>query len=204
MSEQESKQNILNVATKLFVQRGKNGVSTYDIANAAGVNKALIFYYFGSKDKLYIACFKNLVQTFFSEIREKVNNSEPGLPAIEVFIRNHISTIKENQNVMKMVIRELMLSENNPNLFRDEFTEIFQSLRNEMLKVFSAAREKGEIRYIDPVQTLFSIISLDVFYFLGKPMVQMINPTINIEDFESNRVDHIIDLLLNGLRKHQE
>ncbi|MBN1294098.1 MAG: TetR/AcrR family transcriptional regulator [Candidatus Latescibacteria bacterium] len=204
MSEKDSKKDILDTATKLFVKHGKNGVSTCDIAHAAGVNKALIFYYYGSKEKLYAAAFKNLIQTFFYEIREKINNSEPGLPAIEVFIRNHITIIKENQNMMKMLVRELLLTENGQSFPLNESADIFKSLRYEMIKVLSDAREKGEIRYVDPVQTMVSIISLDVFYFLGKPLVQMINPTIDIEDFESNRVDHIIDLLMNGLRKDQE
>ena len=49
-----------------------------------------------------------------------------------------------------------------------------------------------------------NIISLDIFFFLGKPIVELINPNIDSVDFEKKRIDHVLDLLMNGLRKHPE
>lgn len=205
MSEKETKVRIIESATELFSQHGKNGVSTYDIAYAAGVNKALIFYHFGSKDELYRTVLKDLLSTFVETIRKKLDKVDPGLPAIETFVRIHIGLLQENQHMARLFIRELLFSENERSSLTDkDIADIFKSLRYELIQVLSNARNSGQIRFIDPVQTMVSIISLDIFFFLARSLVQMINPYIDIDKFESDRVDHVIDLLMNGLRKRQE
>ena len=66
------------------------------------------------------------------------------------------------------------------------------------------ARADGTIRDVDPLYTLVAIISLDLFYFLGEPLVSIIHPAVDPAKFEEHRVEHVIDLLMNGLRKQAE
>ena len=205
MRVKETKDRIIESAVELFGKYGKNGVSTYEIAHAAGVNKALIFYHFGSKDELYRTVLKDLLSTFVETIRKKLDEVEPGLPAIETFVKIHIGLLQKNQHMARLFIRELLFSENERSSLTDkDIADIFTSLRYELIKVLSNARNNNQIRLIDPVHTMVSIVSLDIFFFLARPLVQMINPYINIDKFESDRVDHVIDLLMNGLKKHQE
>jgi TetR/AcrR family transcriptional regulator len=205
MSEHETREKILKTAAHLFGEYGKNGVSTMDIARAAHVNKALIFYYFGSKDELYRSVFKNLLSGFAETIRNNMLVSEPGLPAIETFMKSHISILRENQNMIRLIIRELLFSkEHEPSILLKDAAEILISLRTELMYALSSARNSGQIRLVDPMQTIVSILSLDVFFFLSKPLAKMVNPNINEDKFEENRIDHVLDLLMNGLRKHQE
>lgn len=204
MNKQKTRSKILASAIRLFGERGKSGVSTADIARDAKVNKALIFYYFKSKDELYRTIFKDLLAGFVETILQGMSEVEPGLPAVEVFIRNHIKLLSENQNMATLIIRELLLPENAESTVKNEFSEVFEMLRNDMLQALSSARTSGQVRSIDPLQTIVSIVSLDIFYFLGKPLVRMINPSVDNEKFEAERIDHVVDLLLNGLRKREE
>ena len=204
MNEEKTQTKILASATKLFGERGKYGVSTGDIARDAKVNKALIFYYFKTKDELYRTIFKSVMNEFVENVRGKMSEVEPGLPAVEAFVRSHIQILEENKHMANMMIRELLFSDaKESSVIRREFSEVFKTLRNDMLRALSSARSSGQVRDIDPLQAIVSIVSLDVFFFLWKPLIQMINPAADSEKFGSERIDHVVDLLLNGLRKHQ-
>jgi len=205
MSEKETKDRIIDSATELFGKYGKNGVSVSDIAQSAHANKALIFYYFGSKDKLYCAVLKRLVSTVVESIQGKLKEAEPGLPAIETFVRIHIGLLKENKNMARLFVRELIFSESeNSSLMQKDLAEMLKPLRYGMIQVLSNARNTRKIRQIDPVQTMVSIVSLDIFFFLAMPILKIINPYVDFEKFEESRVDHVVDLLMNGLKKPQE
>ena len=205
MREEKTKAKILASATKLFGERGKYGVSTGDIARDAQVNKALIFYYFNSKDELYRTIFRSVMHEFVENVRGKMSEVEPGLPAVEAFVRSHIQILEENNTMANMMIRELLFSDaKESTVIRRDFAEVFKTLRNDMLRALSSARSSGQVRDVEPLQAIVSIVSLDVFFFLWKPFVQMISPAADREKFGSERIEHVVDLLMNGLRKHQE
>jgi len=104
-----------------------------------------------------------------------------------------------------MIIRELLYSDDvrGAALVKD-FAELFKVVRNDMLLALSSARSSGQIRDIDPLQTFVSIVSIDIFYFLGIPLVRLVNPDVDIDKFEEQRIDHVVDILMNGLRRKQE
>ena len=205
MSEGKTQAKILASATRLFGERGKYGVSTSDIARDAQVNKALIFYYFNSKDELYRIIFKSVMNEFVKNVREKMSEVKQGLPAVEAFVRSNIQILEENNLMANMMIRELLFFDaKESTVIRKDFAEVFIMLHNDMLRAFSGARTSGQVRDIDPLQAIVSIISLNVFFYLWEPLVQMINPAADSEKFGSERIDHVVDLLLNGLRKKQE
>ncbi|MCE5250160.1 TetR/AcrR family transcriptional regulator [bacterium] len=205
MNEQGTKEKILKTAALLFGKYGKNGVSTTAIAQAAKVNKALIFYYYGSKDELYRAVFKNLISSFIDTIHSTMASSEPGLPALESFIRIHSSLISENQYILRLLIRELMVPVGDkPSPLLIEAAEIFKTVRNDLANALSSAKNSRQIRSVDSFQTIISILSLDIFFFIGKPIALMIYPQIDEQEFVKKRVEHIIDLIMNGLKIDQE
>jgi AcrR family transcriptional regulator len=202
--EKKSKKRILDTATILFGKHGKNGISTARIAKEAKVNKALIFYYFGSKDGLYRSVLKLLIQNFIKSINKKISNVESGLPIIELFVREHIASLNKNQILVKFMLRELSKAESGISPELHDCMTALHIIRDNLLKAIADAQKKNEIRTIDPLYTIVNIISLDIFFYLGKPIVGLLNPNIDSEVFEQKRVDHVIDLLMNGLKKHPE
>ncbi len=75
-SGEETKKNILQVAEKLFAEKGFNGTSVNTIAKTAGVNKALIYYYFKDKNDIIVSLFKNIVNELVEYINQKVTSAE--------------------------------------------------------------------------------------------------------------------------------
>jgi AcrR family transcriptional regulator len=200
MDEKESKQRIIDTAARLFGERGKTAVSTTEIAREAGINKAMIFYYFGSKEELYKASFKKWVGELMQFIGERIAGAEPGLPMIEAFVRAHTAYLMERPGLVRLIIRELLSADSlYPALFAETLNPY--AIREKLIGSLEIARRKGEIRDVDPLHTAVNIISMDVFVFLGKPIVKLINPDVDIDEFVKDRVHHILDLLMNGLRK---
>ena len=204
MDDNETKVRILDSAARLFGERGKAAVSTAEIAKEAGINKAMIFYYFGSKDELYSASLRKWFSELGESLRVELEGIEPGLPTIEAFVRAHTGYLLKHPELVRLIIRELISSDfRSPQVYRESF-QPFQVIRDRLIGSLEIAREKGQIRDVDPLHTAVNIISMDVFVFLGKPIVIGINPEIDIEKFIEERVHHILDLLMNGLRKKPE
>jgi len=68
-----SREKILDAAFALFVERGYHGTSLQSIAREAGVNKALLFYYFDNKENLFHQSFQSLLKSFLEEIAKKIS-----------------------------------------------------------------------------------------------------------------------------------
>jgi len=202
--EISTKQRILEAAAVLFGKRGLDGTSASDIASKANVNKALIFYHYGSKEALYRAVFKHWLGEFKKTMDSSLAGAEPGLGMIEAFVRTHIEFLRKHENMLKVLIREFLRDdiEESP-LIRDG-AEVIKPLRNNILIAIATARKREEIRDVDPIQTLVNIISLDIFFFLGKSILHLVSPSVDQREFVEKREDYVLDLLINGLRKRPE
>lgn len=204
MASADTEKKIITTAIRLFGEKGLDAVSTSEIAKEAGVNKALIFYHYESKENLYKVAFKKLVQDMIETIHTRINELEPGIGVIEAFVRGHIGYLQKNEVLVRFMVRELLSYNLNKSSVLLECIDQMRLIRNDILKAINQARISGEMRAVDPLQTIVNILSLDVFFFLGKPMVSLLQPNINPEEFEIKRVDHVVDLLMNGLRKNPE
>ncbi len=204
MDDKETRVRILDAAAHLFGERGKDAVSTTDIAREAEANKAMIFYYFGSKEDLYQAAIRKWFTDMMGNIRDAVEGVESGLPMIEAFVRAHTAYLIRRPAMAKLIVRELLAYDFSPPPAMSEIMPAFNGIRLKLVESLRAAVNRGEVRDVDPLQTTVNIISMDVFVFVGKPIVKIIEPGIDIDRFVEERVEHIIDLLMNGLRKRSE
>lgn len=167
----ETEEKILTAAYSIFLQKGKAGTRMQEIADKAGVNKALLHYYFRSKNNLYNAVFKRVVEKFILPIVQNLNFSLGFKEILKEFIFQHIKTIRNNKEVFQFFFSEVWMNSK-------EVMEIFLKTLNIQNKpVYSvfykriekAAKEK-EIRAIDPFQLFINILSLDIFFFVISPM----------------------------------
>lgn len=107
----DKKDHILDVAEKVFSDMGYDGASTRLISSEAGVNMAMLNYYFGSKEGLFIAVFErkiNFFKTLLQNINEDENLSSWG--KIELFIDKYIDRIVANTGFQKLINREVSLN----------------------------------------------------------------------------------------------
>lgn len=107
MEYNEKQIGIMQTAEKLFAVTGFSGTSVRDIAQEAGVNVAMISYYFGSKEKLMEAVFEERINKTTATIENLLNNEElSNLQKVNNLIDDYVDRFIEQQEFHKIMIRE--------------------------------------------------------------------------------------------------
>src|SRR5690242_3482240 len=96
ISDETTKEKILAAANQIFTKKGMAGARMQDIADEAGINKALLHYYFSSKEKLFEVIFEEAAEKLFSRISQVIESDEPLFETIQSFTREYISFMMEN------------------------------------------------------------------------------------------------------------
>jgi AcrR family transcriptional regulator len=113
MGYSEKQIQIMEAAEKLFADKGFNGTSVRDIADAAGVNLAMISYYFGSKEKLMEAMFQHRTRFFKLQLESMIQNKElEPMEKIELLIDQYIERLMNQQCFHRIMVREQMVNNN--------------------------------------------------------------------------------------------
>ncbi|MFN6991606.1 MAG: TetR/AcrR family transcriptional regulator, partial [Fervidobacterium sp.] len=116
--ENKTKEKILQASKKLFSEKGFEGVSMEDIAQASGVRKSLIYYYFPSKEVLFEEVWINVIDELESEIFSETENEGSITKVIKRIIKKYIEfAVKGSKRMREIIIELLNFSK------ADEFTE---------------------------------------------------------------------------------
>ena len=166
--DENAEKKILEAAKRVFQHKGMFGARMEEIADEAGINKAMLHYYFRSKDKLFDAVFQDAAKNFFSKIKELISVDKPLFEKIEYFVENYIELLIQNAFIPAFIITEV---HQNPERIKNMF---MQSGVNPEL-IFSndikSAISLGIIHPIDPKQLIINIVGLCVFPVAAKPIV---------------------------------
>lgn len=186
---------LLDAARKQFSVREFRAVSIKTIAEAAGVNGAMVHYYFGDKRGLYLA----MVEQVFAPMLENLSLLESShYQSIEAFIKTYIRLLAENPWWPNFVIREVLFGDEE---FRDLIiSRIRDHLAPGLLKLIHEEREDGHFRSdLEPGLALLSLMSMTVFPFLARPLVESaLNIRINGPAVEA-LAEHTCRLFLSGV-----
>ncbi len=158
---------ILSAAKKVFSIKGKDGATMQEIANEAGINKALLHYYFRTKDLLFEQVFFEEVKKFSPILKNAIAQEVDLYQKINNICEAYILMAIENPFVPVFVIGEL---NKQPDLFIQKMFDgdlpDFPKLAMQIKKEVDA----GKIKPIMPQQLIMNMMSMCVFPFLMKPM----------------------------------
>jgi TetR/AcrR family transcriptional regulator len=169
--EQNTEEKILAAAKKVFLKEGMAGARMQDIADEAGINKAMLHYYFRSKEKLFERIFTELSQHFFPRLIGIFESDASLFRKIELFVGEYIDQMQRTPYLPIFVLNEV-------NRQPETFIKKMMGNRKPPVKKFvddvQDEIKKGIIKPINPLQLLLNIISLCVFPFVAKPMFQLV------------------------------
>lgn len=164
-----AEQKILAAARKVFTRKGMAGARMQEIADEAGINKALLHYYFRDKDKLFEAIFMDEAQKFFPKINAIFESDNPLFEKIEKFVNEYIDEMQENPYLPWFVLNEInrdpeqfmskMLGDGN----RPKPAKFLEQIEKDI--------RKGTIKRIQPVHLLMNLLSMTIFPFVARPMI---------------------------------
>lgn len=193
----ESRAKILAAAERAFARDGLAGARTDAIAAAAGLNKALLYYYFKSKEGLYEAVIEEHLREFNE--RAFAILTAPGSARVLLlrYVNLHFDYISQ-RHWHAALFQQLIMKGGKPpeRLFRKYILP-----RSEMLRqLLERGIRAGELRKIDPFHTTISLAALIVFYFSAAPMLQLIG---DLDPYApanlKRRKQEVLDFIRHGL-----
>ncbi len=172
---EESRAAILHAAAREFAENDIAGARTNAIAQAAHVNKALLYYYFQDKETLYGAVLDEAFAGMRATVFRALDSELPPRRKIMAYVGAYFDFIASNQIYPKLMQREMMRaregqSEHIDRLVKTYFRPVYRRIGELLLKGIA----EGEFRPVDPVHFIPSMVAMIVFYFSGAPVMRRI------------------------------
>jgi TetR/AcrR family transcriptional regulator len=171
----QARNRILEAATREFSANGLAGARTERIAEAAGVNKALLYYYFRSKESLYAAALEavaaRMAATNMSVLTQPCS---PGERLLRTAL-NHFDRIYSQPVFQTLLQQEMIrLRKGETNALSPLVEKLFKPMGEKMLAVAEEGIRSGELISVEPSQVMYAVFGPNVFYFLSAPMMRVI------------------------------
>ena len=170
-----SEERIKVAARKVFHQKGYAGTRTRDIAEEAGINHAMVNYYFRSKEKLFGIVMTETMTYFFQGISTILNEEATSLEQkIEQVVAKYIDLLLEEPELPTFMFNEVRT---NPEPFIEN-TPIRETLQNSVLaRQYAEAVAQGRITEPNLIHTVLNVISLVIFPFIAQPIFTALSRT---------------------------
>jgi TetR/AcrR family transcriptional regulator len=172
---EESRAAILEAAAREFAEFGVAGARTDTIAREAGVNKALLYYYFKDKETLYGSVLDNAFSGLKSAVFKVLDSDLPPREKIMAYAGAYFDFIAANQLYPRLMQREMMRAREGQSQHIDKIIKNY--IQPIFLRVGEVLREgitAGEFRAVNPAHFVPSMVAMIVFYFSSAPMMQKI------------------------------
>lgn len=165
----ETEEVIKQAAKRLFFVEGRFNATTQEIADAAGVNRTLLNYYFRSRNKLFDLVLTDARQQFKNKMKFVFQSDVPFREKIERFIEIHLV-----EALAYPYLETYMVTRLNQQIEQNDIpVEHKESAKGDMKKFIEAiekAMEKGELQKMDPVQFIWNLMSLLAYPIIMKPV----------------------------------
>lgn len=179
-----TEEKIKNAARKVFTQKGYSGTKTRDIAEEAGINLALLNYYFRSKEKLFDIIMLESFQEFMRSMISVFNDEKTSLEKkIESMVSNYIDLLIKQPDIPLFILSELR---NNPNEIIKKMSLDNNLMKSFFMKQIQQAIKEEKISDISPVHFFMNMMSLTVFPFVASPMLK------NLGDLQQKDFDKLM------------
>jgi TetR/AcrR family transcriptional regulator len=165
---------ILQAAIREFAQRGMAGARTDAIAQAAQVNKALLYYYFRDKETLYGAALDHAFGQMGEHLLEVLDRNLGPRDKVLTYVGAYFDYIAGHKSNRDLVQMEMMRSGHGSPHLKRIAKNYFQPLYRRLSEVIRQGIDAGEFRAINPMQFVPSMVALVVFYFISAPVMKTV------------------------------
>ena len=173
---------IKEAARKVFLRKGYSATRTRDISEEAGINLALLNYYFRSKEKLFEIIMFETMFGFMQSMAFVFNDESTSLAQkIELMVSKYIDKIIEEPDVPLFIMSELR---NDATGFVEKLPVATMIMNSSLLKQYKTAVANGEINEPNPLHFLMNLMSMVMFPFIGSPLLKKMGSLDN-KAFES-------------------
>lgn len=163
MSEESTEEKILAAAEEIFIDLGYDGARMSLIAEKAGINKALLHYYFRTKDKLFEMVLSSKIANFLPSVLQSIEEHHTFYDKVEVLVDKYLALLNRNPHIPIFVLFSL---HRNPASIK----HVPRSYFKQFIAYLHEAVDRKEIRPVDPEHLIVSILGMCVFPFVARPI----------------------------------
>lgn len=175
---------IFEAAREVFQSKGLEGARMQEIADKAEINKSMLHYYYRSKEKLFEKVYQLSIVKLIPEIASLLNQDLPLEEKLRSFCEKYLDIIKANPDIPLFVVHEM--NKNPTRLKTFIFNEISKKVQP-FLQQIKEEREKGNTVNLPPEQILANVMSMMIFPFIARPVMQI------IFDMDGNAFDQFLE-----------
>ncbi|WCO02873.1 TetR/AcrR family transcriptional regulator [Psychroserpens ponticola] len=197
--DENTEEQILDAAKNVFQSKGMVGARMQEIADKAGINKAMLHYYYRSKQLLFEAVFKNAFSLLAPQLNAILNDDSSIEEKVKNFTLNYITFIVKHPYLPNFVIQEL--NRNPEFILKMKSNPGFPNLEK-FSKQVKGEVENGIIKPISAEQLFINIVALNIFPFVAKPLIMAFTNTDD-EDYKQlieDRKTEVSDFIINSLK----
>ncbi|MDB5282066.1 MAG: TetR family transcriptional regulator [Bacteroidota bacterium] len=176
--EVPAEEKIKQAARKLFTERGFDAVKTRDIAAEAGINLALLNYYFRSKQKLFDVIMVENFEQFVQQLIPVMGDENLSLDEIIAKVSgNYIDMLRNNPDLPFFILNEMKNESSELLVIREKMKDV----KSGFIKRVEKAMKEGKLTPLHMGHLMMNFMGLVIFPFVAKPVLMKVNGFSNKE-----------------------
>lgn len=202
MRDNKTEKIILQAAEEEFLLKGFAGARTTEIAQKAGVNHAMLHYYFNTKEQLFEQVMAEVIALFRDSVASVFEQSDmPVLEQIKEAMSRHFDFVRQNPLLPRFIINEISVRPEYMESLRNKILPLAGSVFSKLQQSLDAASARGEICQIDARTLLIDVISMNLFVFIAHPIVAQMQPVLgDLDAFYEARKQENINVIVKRLK----
>ncbi|HTL07966.1 MAG TPA: TetR family transcriptional regulator [Chitinophagaceae bacterium] len=170
LADINTEEKIKNAAREVFHKNGFAATRTRDIATAAGINLALLNYYFRSKQKLFDIIMLETLQGFVRSLLEVFNEEQSSFEKkLEIFAERHIELMRQHPGVPIFILSEIRSS---PESLIQKMGVVDLILKTAFVRQLRQGIKEGRFAPVEPLHVVMNLLGMTAFPFVAKPLLK--------------------------------
>jgi len=199
-SSPDTRAKILRAGRQEFAEHGLAGARVDRIARRAGVNKAMIYYHFSSKEALYDEILAGFLSGAVADLRRTLDSCNSLGERVAMMAEFHIGLLSQHEDHRRIVLRELADPRSRM------IPKVAEVLRKSGVpayfrKVFREGIRRGELRSVNVKHALASLVCMNVGFMLMAPIIEQTLEIGDMKRFAAGRKEAVMDLFTKGVKK---
>jgi AcrR family transcriptional regulator len=198
-----TEQAILEAAETLFIEKGFNGTKTTEIAKVAGVNHAMLHYYFRTKEKLFNQIFEQKASQLLGFFVQAFDMELPFFEKLKIGIETHFDFIAQQPGLPLFVLREIIQNKERKDLILQKALPMGVEILKRMAQAINEEVNQGNICSVQAQNLLLNIASLNIFAFVAAQAIfdnQTDQSNELYKNFLEARKKNNVEVIINSLK----
>lgn len=197
----ESLSKINESATTEFAEFGFSGARVDRIARRAGVNKAMIYYHYSSKEDLYVSILTAKIDSLSQVIKSSMDANEDLESILLKLARFYNQILAAEPRIRQIFLHEMA---SGAKFMKKSFADIMthRSIPQQLRQILEKGMREGKYRQCDARQAIIGFIGMNFFYIVSSPLINQVWEIEDEETFRRERPAELVNLFLTGIEKH--